>query len=208
MHIRGARIAVAAVTRVAIVGSLAGCSGVQSWNATVTGPRAASTGTTAAAAVSPTPSDGSTATSAPTTVATPLATTAPLHAATVPPAAHPSAIPTVQPTATPTPKPTTPALAYKNGNYSATGTYTSPGGSETLRVTLTLGSDIVTALKVVSVKVDATAANYEAQFESGINAVVVGKDISSLNVGTVAGSSLTSIGFNNALATIKAHAKN
>jgi hypothetical protein len=36
---------------------------------------------------------------------------------------------------------------------------------------------------------------------------VVGKDIDALNVGPVAGSSLTSIGFNKALATIKGLAK-
>jgi hypothetical protein len=45
-------------------------------------------------------------------------------------------------------------------------------------------------------------------FESGIGAVVVGKNINTLNVSRVAGSSLTSMGFNDALTKIKAAAKN
>jgi hypothetical protein len=61
---------------------------------------------------------------------------------------------------------------------------------------------------VTSVKIDSTAASYEAAFEGGIQAIVVGKDIDSLNVGPVAGSSLTSVGFNRAIATIKGLAKN
>jgi uncharacterized protein with FMN-binding domain len=97
--------------------------------------------------------------------------------------------------------------AYVNGNYASNGSYTSPGGTETLNVSLTVANDIVTALKVTSVKVDATAAQYESRFEAGVNAVAVGKSMASLNVGAVGGSSLTSIGFNRALATIKAQAK-
>jgi hypothetical protein len=75
-------------------------------------------------------------------------------------------------------------------------------------VTLDLSGDIITDLAVTSVKVDSTAANYEAAFEGGIQAVVVGKDIDSLNVGPVAGSSLTSIGFNRAITSIKGLAAN
>jgi uncharacterized protein with FMN-binding domain len=96
---------------------------------------------------------------------------------------------------------------YKDGSYTAPGTYVSPGGSEHISVSLTLAKNIVTAVKVTTVKADPTATGYEQMFENGIAAVVVGKNINSLNVGTVAGSSLTSTGFNSALATIKADAK-
>lgn len=96
---------------------------------------------------------------------------------------------------------------YKDGTYSAPGTYDSPGGTEEIKVTLTLSKNVVTAMKVVTVNADPTARAYEQQFEGGIAAVTVGKNINSLNIGVVAGSSLTSLGFNQALATIKADAK-
>jgi hypothetical protein len=205
MDIQSARFRVAArsavaLSGIALVGTLAGCSGPQSLAATVTGPKAQATH-----AVQPadaTPSATPTPTSTPTAVAT---TAAKAPAATVPVAA-----PTVAPapTASPTSPPVTPTSTYANGNYSATGTYSSPGGKETLRVTLDLSNDVITDLAVTSVKIDTTAANYETAFEGGIQAIVVGKDIDSLNVGPVAGSSLTSIGFNRAITTIKGLAKN
>ena len=102
---------------------------------------------------------------------------------------------------------TTSDATYKDGTYSAPGTYVSPGGTEDIKVTLTLSKNVITAMKVVTVKADPTARAYEQQFEGGIAAVTVGKNINTLNIGVVAGSSLTSLGFNQALATIKADAK-
>lgn len=95
---------------------------------------------------------------------------------------------------------------YKDGTYTAPGTYASPGGTEKISVTLTLAKNIITAMQVTTVKADPTATGYEAMFEGGITAVTVGKDIATLNVGVVAGSSLTSLGFNQALDAIKANA--
>jgi uncharacterized protein with FMN-binding domain len=97
-------------------------------------------------------------------------------------------------------------VTYKDGSYTAPGTYASPGGTEHISVTLTLAKNIITALKVTTVQADPTATAYEGMFEAGIGAVAIGKDINSLNIGVVAGSSLTSMGFNKALAAIKAHA--
>ena len=101
---------------------------------------------------------------------------------------------------------TTSNTSYKDGSYTAPGTYTSPGGIEHISVTLTLAKNIITALKVTTVQADPTATGYEQMFEGGIGAVTIGKDINTLNIGVVAGSSLTSQGFNKALATIKADA--
>jgi uncharacterized protein with FMN-binding domain len=97
--------------------------------------------------------------------------------------------------------------SYKDGTYTAPGTYVSPGGEEHISVTLTLARNVITAMKVITVKADPTATGYEQMFEAGISGVTVGKNINSLNIGVVAGSSLTSMGFNKALATIKADAK-
>ena len=102
---------------------------------------------------------------------------------------------------------TTTNATYKDGSYTAPGTYVSPGGTEHISVTLTLAKNIITATKVTTVNADPTATGYEQLFEGGIAAATVGKDINTLNIGVVAGSSLTSMGFNNALAAIKVDAR-
>jgi uncharacterized protein with FMN-binding domain len=94
----------------------------------------------------------------------------------------------------------------KDGTYTATGDYTSPGGPSAVEVTVTLKSGAISAVKVVPKAADATAQQYEAQFASGIDAVAVGKPIAGLQVGAVSGSSLTSQGFEKALATIRSEA--
>jgi uncharacterized protein with FMN-binding domain len=111
---------------------------------------------------------------------------------------------------TPTP-PATPPVAitstYKDGTYSADGSYNSPGGPDSISVTLTLKNDIVTDTNVVPNPGDRTSARYQNMFVSGYKQYVIGKDITSLNLGKISGSSLTPIGFDNALAKIKAQAK-
>jgi uncharacterized protein with FMN-binding domain len=194
----------AALSGLVVVGSLAGCS-AESLAASVTGPKSASS-TQAANPVAATPT--ATPTDPPTGTAAP--TTAPTTAAKPSTSTAPSTAPTAAPTPTPTPSPSASVAssAYKDGNYSATGTYNSPGGKETMRVTLDLADDVITDLAVTSVSINSTAVPYENAFEGGIQSIVVGKDIDSINVGPVAGSSLSSIGFNRAITTIKASAKN
>ncbi|MDP9027419.1 MAG: FMN-binding protein [Actinomycetota bacterium] len=98
------------------------------------------------------------------------------------------------------------SAAYKDGTYTENGDYTSPGGPQSVTVKLTLTGNKVTAVTVTGHASDPTAKSYQAQFVGGISAEVVGKDIDSLNVSRVAGSSLTSGGFNAALKAIKADA--
>jgi len=99
------------------------------------------------------------------------------------------------------------AATYKDGTYSATGSYYSPGGQESLGVTVTLAKDIVTAANVQSEANDPTATSYQASFSSGYKSHVIGKNISSIKLSNVSGSSLTSQGFNNALEQIEQKAK-
>jgi uncharacterized protein with FMN-binding domain len=98
------------------------------------------------------------------------------------------------------------SAALRDGTYSATGDYQSPGGASADAVTVTLKSGTITAVKVVPKAADPTARQYEAQFASGIDAVAVGKPIAGLQVGAVSGSSLTSQGFEKALAEIRSEA--
>ena len=99
------------------------------------------------------------------------------------------------------------STAYNDGTYSADGTYSSPGGQEEIAVTLTVKKNLITAVKVTTVKADPTGTQYEQLFAGGISAAVVGKPLASVTVGTVAGSSLTSQGFTDALNTIRSKAQ-
>ncbi|AYF97467.1 FMN-binding protein [Protaetiibacter intestinalis] len=98
------------------------------------------------------------------------------------------------------------SASYTDGTYTAEGSYVSPAGQESITVELTLEDDIVTAVTVTPEADDPQAESFQEKFAGGIADVVVGKDIDTLDVSRVAGSSLTSGGFNQALATIKADA--
>lgn len=96
---------------------------------------------------------------------------------------------------------------YKDGTYSSDGTYTSPNGQETVGVELTLAADKVSAVNITVHPSNPNTKKFQGEFASGIAAQIVGKDIDELNVSKVAGSSLTSGGFNEAVEQIKSQAK-
>ena len=98
------------------------------------------------------------------------------------------------------------ASTYADGTYEATGGYTSPNGKEEIDVSLTLEGDVITAVTVTPEATNPNSVNYQTQFADGIASVVVGKDIDEIDVSRVAGSSLTSGGFNEAIETIKSEA--
>ncbi len=99
------------------------------------------------------------------------------------------------------------ASAYKDGTYTTTASYSSPGGTEKITVSLTLKDDKVVASNVTTTPADHDSRYYQQQFIDNYKSVVIGKDISSLQLGRIAGSSLTPIGFNTAVKQIKAQAK-
>ena len=96
---------------------------------------------------------------------------------------------------------------YKDGSYTAGGSYQTPETVEKITVSVTIADDTVTAVKVTGDPQAAETTHYQGQFISGISAVVVGKKLDDISVDKVAGSSLTSKGFNQALATIRTEAK-
>ena len=105
-------------------------------------------------------------------------------------------------------QPGTSPETLKDGDYTAEGGYTSPGGAEKISVKVTLAGGVVSALMVKSDAAnDPTAKQYESQFIGGVNALVVGKKLAGLSVSRVAGSSLTSMGFDDAIAKIQAQAR-
>jgi uncharacterized protein with FMN-binding domain len=97
--------------------------------------------------------------------------------------------------------------SYKDGTYSATGNYDSPGGPEQIEVSLTLKNGQVTES---TYKGDATlgkSQKYQETFGQGYQTLVVGKSIDQLSLDVVNGASLTPKGFMDAVEKIKAQAK-
>jgi uncharacterized protein with FMN-binding domain len=96
--------------------------------------------------------------------------------------------------------------AYADGTYTAEGSYATPESVETIEVTVTLEGDVVTAVEVVGDPQAAESQRYQSQFIGGISDEVVGQSLDDISVSRVAGSSLTSGGFNDALDAIKTEA--
>ncbi|MFC4138894.1 MULTISPECIES: FMN-binding protein [unclassified Microbacterium] len=95
---------------------------------------------------------------------------------------------------------------YKDGTYTAEGSYQTPETVEQVSVTLTLKDGIVSDVEVTGDPQARETEQYQGQFIDGIAAVVDGKSIDELQVDRVAGSSLTSGGFNQAIEKIKEQA--
>ena len=115
--------------------------------------------------------------------------------------------PTTPPTETVV-TPTAPTTAlYKDGRYAASGEYRAPSGPESVNVTLTLKNDIVVDSIVVGTGKNPQTKEKQADFIANYKTYVIGKNISEINLSVVSGSSLTSTGFNAAVAKIKTEAK-
>ena len=98
------------------------------------------------------------------------------------------------------------AAEYKDGIYSADGNYTSPNGTETVGVQLTLADGTVSAVEITQHPSNPNTRKFQGEFAGGIADQVVGKSLDEIKVSKVAGSSLTSGGFNQAVETIKTQA--
>lgn len=96
---------------------------------------------------------------------------------------------------------------YKDGTYAATGTYLSPGGRESVALTVTIKDGVITDTSLETQASDAEAKEYQTLFATNYKALIVGKDVNGLSLSRVAGSSLTSNGFNDALDEIRSEAR-
>ena len=95
---------------------------------------------------------------------------------------------------------------YTDGTYTESADYQAPSGTETVDVTLTLAGNLITAVEVTGHATDPQAKIHQGEFAGGIAGVIVGKNLDEIKVDKVGGSSLTSGGFNAAVALIKADA--
>lgn len=95
------------------------------------------------------------------------------------------------------------ASTLKDGEYTADSSYTTPGGMESIGVTVTLKNGIIENAILEQHATGGETAEYQEKFASGYQQLVVGKKISDVKLTRVAGSSLTSSGFNDALDQIQ-----
>lgn len=120
--------------------------------------------------------------------------------------AAPSATETATATASAEPAATQPATVYADGTYTASGQYVTPGGIEQIEITLDIAGDKITGVQFVGDPQRSESRNFQGQFADGIAAEIVGKAVDEVQVDRIAGSSLTSGGFNQAIDTIKGEA--
>jgi uncharacterized protein with FMN-binding domain len=98
------------------------------------------------------------------------------------------------------------AASYKDGTYSADGNYVSPNGTETVGVTVTLAGGAVSDVQITQHPSNPNTRKFQGEFAGGIQSQIVGKKLDEIKVSKVAGSSLTSGGFNQAVEKIKSEA--
>jgi uncharacterized protein with FMN-binding domain len=102
---------------------------------------------------------------------------------------------------------TTNSSGFKDGTYSATGDYSTPEGTENIKVNVTLKDGVVTDTSAVASMKSRDSKEYAGQFVANYKPLVVGKNIASIKLSRVSGSSLTSQGFNDAIDQIETQAK-
>lgn len=96
---------------------------------------------------------------------------------------------------------------YKDGTYSATGAYLSPGGRESVELTVTIKDGVITDTTLKTEGATLESEEHQELFADHYKELVVGKKINGLSLSRVAGSSLTSNGFNDALDDIREDAR-
>jgi uncharacterized protein with FMN-binding domain len=95
---------------------------------------------------------------------------------------------------------------YKDGTYTSAGAYKSPAGPESVEVTLVIRNDIIMDATVVGKAKNDISIKMQNAFIEGYKTLVIGKNIDSIKVDKVSGSSLTPKGFNAAVELIKTQA--
>lgn len=97
--------------------------------------------------------------------------------------------------------------AYKNGSYAASSSYYVPHSNETIDVSLTLKNGVIADISIQNSASDHVSAQYQKDFASVYKSYVVGKKLSELQLGIVAGASDTTQGFDDALSQIASKAQ-
>lgn len=96
---------------------------------------------------------------------------------------------------------------YKDGTYQATSNYIVPSGKESIKLTLTVKSGVVTDSSIVNSESNFQSAQFQLDFVDAYKQYVVGKKVNEIKLDYVAGASETTLGFNQALSRIAQQAQ-
>lgn len=96
---------------------------------------------------------------------------------------------------------------YKDGSYSAEGTYVSPAGPENIGVVLILQNGMVKNVVFQGGSDNPKSKMFQEKFSEELSSQVIGKPVDKIDLTVVNGSSLTPKGFMDALEKIKQEAK-
>ncbi len=93
-----------------------------------------------------------------------------------------------------------------NGEYTTRGSYAPHGVTTEIDVTVTLEDDRITESNVVLLTEDRISVLVTERFQGGYKTEVIGKPIQDVALGVISGSSLTPMGYNEALRKIETYA--
>lgn len=99
-------------------------------------------------------------------------------------------------------------LKFRDGTYTVTANYNTPENIESITVTLALKNGVIESSSFTSGAAKGKSLRYSRLFADNYKPFVVGKSIDTLRLDTIAGASLTTIGFNNALVKVREQASN
>lgn len=98
-----------------------------------------------------------------------------------------------------TPNVTASPTASRSSSFTASSDYYVPHGTESIQVSLTVGNGVITEASIQNSGSNRQSGRYQDDFTSAYKSYVVGKKISGLKLGIIAGASDTTQGFNDAL---------
>ncbi len=96
---------------------------------------------------------------------------------------------------------------YKDGTYTAKGDFSTPGGNEEITVTITISNGAISSSSVTGDVTSRESKEYLQDFKDQYEESVSGKSVATLRLSRIAGASLTTRGFNNALDAIRNQAQ-
>jgi len=99
------------------------------------------------------------------------------------------------------------AKDYTDGEYTAKGSYLTPGGEREINLSLTIKDNQITASTFEGLATDPASVRFQGEFGDNYKAMIVGKNINEVQLTKVSGSSLTPQGFMDALEKIKTQAQ-
>ncbi len=107
-----------------------------------------------------------------------------------------------------TPPPATPVTNFVNGNYTTSVSYLTPSrSSHSMDITVTIENDVISNSSIVYDNGDGPSNSHQRRFDAAYKTEVIGMQLDEVALSRVAGASLTTESFNEAVTTIEVEAR-